>query len=197
MTALALALPIAAGCVVLVCAAHAQQTASNSKALYRWTDKQGVVHYGDSVPAEAAQSPTQRQADARIRLQSQHQQDYDHFLLQTYSSTMDLESARDQQLASARQIAQQNQSTLVDIDAQVVAGDTDAELKKSRIAYAAAVRQNKNLIDVLQAQRGAVVAHYANDLNRYRQLRAARSAFAATPSDHGENNTALQSSSTH
>lgn len=86
--------------------------------VYRWTDDKGVVHYGDTIPAEysdsersvlngrgvvvghvegsksAAQMDEQARADQLARQQAQH----DQFLLTTYVSAKDIEELRDQRL---------------------------------------------------------------------------------------------------
>jgi len=94
----------------------AQTPSSGNK--YMWTDKNGERHYGDAVPADAAQSDTrvlnsrgmevqhqgagkdaQQQAEQNRRDQelSQRQQ-HDHFLLATYASTKDIERLRDERI---------------------------------------------------------------------------------------------------
>jgi hypothetical protein len=90
----------------------------NNGVAYRWVDENGVVHYGDRLPAqyakkesailnkqgvevgrtEAQKSPEQiaqekQQADATLR-QKQH----DAFLLTTYTSVKDIEALRDERL---------------------------------------------------------------------------------------------------
>jgi hypothetical protein len=107
---LAVALLCSVGCL-----AHAADPKSST---YKWVDEKGVIHYGDSVPAEDAQrersllnkqgveigrtdaqrSPEEqarydREKDAMIR-QKQH----DAFLLTTYTSVKDIESLRDERL---------------------------------------------------------------------------------------------------
>jgi hypothetical protein len=86
---------------------------------YRWTDDKGVVHYGDSVPAEyagkehsvlngqgvevghvdrlktPAELAQQGQAEQLARERAQH----DQTLLSTYVSTKDIEALRDERLA--------------------------------------------------------------------------------------------------
>jgi hypothetical protein len=105
-----------AGLLLCVSMAHAQEQKSTRS--FKWTDAKGVVHYGDTVPAEYAraqtaelnaqgvelrQSPAQLSpADARsaeeraaaVARQKQH----DQFLLATYTSVRDIENLRDERV---------------------------------------------------------------------------------------------------
>jgi hypothetical protein len=91
---------------------------SNPGTVYKWTDDKGVVHYGDSVPAEYAQrersmlnsqgveighvegtnnsaATAEKSRTAEVaRQRAQH----DQFLLATYLSTKDIEQLRDERL---------------------------------------------------------------------------------------------------
>jgi hypothetical protein len=101
--------------------------------VYRWTDEKGVVHYGDSVPSEYAQSErsvlnsegvevghmeggknaAQQAAQARIAAAAQQRAQHDQFLLSTYLSTKDIEQLRDERMA---QEEGQIKATLIYID---------------------------------------------------------------------------------
>lgn len=85
---------------------------------YRWTDDQGVVHYGDSIPPQYAQkeravlnsrgvevrkldaqkTPEQLAAAARAQQDDQKQKQHDAFLMNTYASVKDIEALRDLRL---------------------------------------------------------------------------------------------------
>jgi len=85
---------------------------------YRWTDDQGVVHYGDSIPPqyarkehavlnsrgievrrlEAERTPEQAAAEARTREETFRQKQHDSFLISSYTSVKDIESVRDVRL---------------------------------------------------------------------------------------------------
>ena len=85
---------------------------------YKWTDDQGIVHYGDSVPPQYAQkersvlnargvemrkldaqkSPEQLAAEARAQGDVMKQKQHDAFLLNTYTSVKDIEALRDLRL---------------------------------------------------------------------------------------------------
>jgi hypothetical protein len=85
---------------------------------YRWTDEQGVVHYGDRIPPQYAQkeravlnsqgvevrkldaqkSPEEAAADARTQQVVLRQKQHDAFLVTNYTSVKDIEALRDVRL---------------------------------------------------------------------------------------------------
>jgi hypothetical protein len=85
---------------------------------YKWTDDQGIVHYGDRVPPQYAQkersvlnargiemrkldaqkTPEQLAADARAEGDVTKQKQHDAFLMTTYASVKDIEALRDLRL---------------------------------------------------------------------------------------------------
>jgi hypothetical protein len=85
---------------------------------YRWTDEQGVVHYGDRIPPQYAQkerailnsrgvevrkldaqkSPEQIAAEERTQQDVLKQRQHDAFLMNTYTSVKDIEALRDLRL---------------------------------------------------------------------------------------------------
>jgi hypothetical protein len=105
--------------LVAVATAAAADRGSDKKIVsYRWVDEQGVVHYGDSIPAqyaekahqmlnkqgvevahsEAQKSAEQLAADERDRVDALKRQQHDTFLVATYTSVKDIETLRDQRL---------------------------------------------------------------------------------------------------
>jgi hypothetical protein len=96
----------------VACLAHAEEKA------YKWVDEKGVIHYGDSIPAQDAQretrilnkqgievrrtdaqrSPEEQAAEAREKEAMVRQKQHDSFLLTTYPSVKDIESLRDERL---------------------------------------------------------------------------------------------------
>jgi len=92
--------------------------ASDSLQVYKWTDNQGVVHYGDNVPAEYAQSEravlnsqgvelthiaghknaAEQSAADQAAEAAQQQAQHDRFLLATYASAQEIERLRDERL---------------------------------------------------------------------------------------------------
>src|SRR6266850_6131886 len=99
--------------------ANASPHSSNDKGItYRWTDEQGVVHYGDRIPPQYAQkeravlnsqgvevrkldaqkTPEQAAADARTQLTVLRQKQHDTFLMTNYGSVKEIEALRDVRL---------------------------------------------------------------------------------------------------
>ncbi len=102
-------------------AGAADAQATNQKKLYRWVDKNGQVHYGDSVPAEYAEqdrdvlnkqgvavsreegtiTPEEAAAKAAADKAARDEQKRklrDRVLIQTYQSVKELEVLRDNRL---------------------------------------------------------------------------------------------------
>lgn len=102
-----------------IAAAQAAAPAGDkARTSYKWVDQNGVTHYGDGIPPEAAQSDAKvlnrnaiavrevpapktagqeddrRQSEAVIAKQKQH----DRFLLTTYTSLRDIEQLRDERV---------------------------------------------------------------------------------------------------
>jgi|SRR5579871_3306895 len=118
-----LALFAAAFCLVFAAAAAAD---SKTK-LYKWVDKDGVTHYGSSIPPEyasqaseqlnaqgqvvktqdAQKTPAQLAAEAQAKAQADQQaqalaavQAHDKVLLDTYTSVDDMQRDRDSKLSA-------------------------------------------------------------------------------------------------
>jgi hypothetical protein len=99
---------------------HAARAASTDDParIYKWTDDQGVVHFGDSVPPQYAQderevlnsqgvelsrvagrkSVTELSAEASATQASEQRAQHDRFLLATYASAQEIERLRDERL---------------------------------------------------------------------------------------------------
>lgn len=102
--------------------AEAQQNRSNSgatgKATYKWVDEKGIIHYGDSVPAEYSQrekrvlnsqgvevqkqvaemTPAESAAFAEKQREEARRKAHDMFLISTYPSVKEIENVRDTRL---------------------------------------------------------------------------------------------------
>jgi hypothetical protein len=100
--------------------AQAQQRppGSSSKETYKWTDEQGVVHYGDHVPAEYSQreqrllnsqglevgkkqaemNPKEAAEYAAKQKEEARRKTRDMFLISTYPSVREIENVRDVRL---------------------------------------------------------------------------------------------------
>lgn len=115
--------PVCLLCVILASggfvAGPAAAAPSSGRKLYRWTDAQGEVHYGDLIPPEyagqeqsvlnsqgmvtehldAQKSVEQAAADEQKRLEAKQRAARDGNLLNTYASVQEIERLRDQRLA--------------------------------------------------------------------------------------------------
>jgi len=96
----------------------AKASANNKAQTYKWTDEQGVTHYGDSVPAEYSQreqrvlnsqgvevqkkqaemSPAEAAAYASKQNEEARRRQHDMFLVSTYATVSDIEQVRDTRL---------------------------------------------------------------------------------------------------
>jgi hypothetical protein len=111
-------------CVALAAAfvaitAHAQSTGpASGKNMYKWVDDKGVIHYGDSVPAEYSQreqrqlnsqgvevgrrqaemTPAEAAAFAKTQKEELERRNHDMFLMSTYPSVKEIENVRDARL---------------------------------------------------------------------------------------------------
>jgi hypothetical protein len=123
-------LALLAACAAGSIHAQSKNTTSTATPTYRWVDDQGVVHYGDQIPAQYAgkdrevmngqgvpvkhfdgqKTPDQLAAEARDRDAIIRQKQHDSFLVTTYTSVKDIEALRDsrlEQLKTQRTAAQQ------------------------------------------------------------------------------------------
>jgi hypothetical protein len=107
----------AVGAVLLQVAGAAEPGKSTSS--FRWKDKDGVVHYGDSVPPEYSSqgrselndqgvplrqyprqlSPDEERDARKLESDVRKRQQHDEFLLTTYTQVRDIEQLRDERLA--------------------------------------------------------------------------------------------------
>ena len=105
-----------AGLVLAVGLAHAAD--EKGTRAFRWVDAQGVVHYGDRVPAEFARgqtselnpqgievrqspaqlSPNDAQSAEQREAAAARQRQHDQFLMSTYTSPRDIEQLRDERV---------------------------------------------------------------------------------------------------
>jgi hypothetical protein len=107
--------------LLALAAGGAMAQADKQKKLYRWVDKNGQVHYGDSVPAEyaeqdrdvlnkqgvrvgkeegtiTAEEAAAKAAEEKAAREEQKRKLRDRVLLQTYQSVQELEVLRDNRL---------------------------------------------------------------------------------------------------
>jgi hypothetical protein len=114
-----ISLYLAALCAAVTAAAAYGESSTTPAQTYRWTDDKGVVHYGDSVPAEYAgkehsllngqgvevghvdrlKTPAELAQEAQEAQLVRQRAQRDQTLLSTYVSVKDIEALRDERLA--------------------------------------------------------------------------------------------------
>ena len=117
---------------------------------YRWTDEQGVVHYGDRIPPQYAQkeravlnsqgvevrrldaqkTPEQAAAEARTQQGALRQKQHDAFLTNNYTSVKDIEVLRDVRLDQLRGQKSSAEQYVENLHSRLSALQTRAKLFK-------------------------------------------------------------------
>ena len=166
VVALSLALGLTLSGTVAVDAAD---SSSGGTRVYRWTDDKGIVHYGDSVPADAAQRDravlnsqgvevghiegSKSGADAaeadRASRQAQQRAQHDQFLLATYLSTKDIEQLRDERIGLVEAQIKAGMAYIETLNARLGALQQRAERFKPYNADANARRMPDDLAEEL------------------------------------------------
>ncbi|HME41291.1 MAG TPA: DUF4124 domain-containing protein [Steroidobacteraceae bacterium] len=103
---------------LLAAPVFATGTSGSGHTLYKWTDEQGITHYGDHIPPEfaaqeqhvinaqgveisrleAQKSPEQLAAEDQKKLEAEQSKNRDRNLLSAYASVQEIERLRDQRL---------------------------------------------------------------------------------------------------
>ncbi len=186
----------------LAAAVIAQGTAAaqsgSGKTVYRWTDAQGHVHYGDRLPPDAAggghseidargtvrkqvsaQKSAAELAEEEQRAKAAKQQaDYDAFLRETYSSVADIEAVRDERLSAlnarlavAKKNLADNEKTLADLHGRTPEGaDAQAALDRQIKTFEASRDAAAAAITRLDRDREETAAKYAHDIERFQAI---------------------------
>ena len=198
--------------LVLALALFAAGSAHAGPKMYKWVDKQGVTHYGSTIPPEyaaqqseqidnqgnvvkvqqAEKTPEQLAAEAKAQQAAQAQAQaaadakaHDQVLLDTYTSTADMERDRDSKLASID--AQVNvfngtigglQNTLADL--QDRANELNSknkpvtpQLQKQIDNAKAQLIANQQGLLAEQKHKQEVAAQFVADIARFKQLTGA------------------------
>lgn len=115
--------------------------AASGKATYKWIDKNGVTHYGDSIPPEYASqghaelnsqgvplretarqlTAEEAQAAQRKAAEDQRRRQHDAFLLNTYTRLADIEQLRDERVALVESQRDLARGSLATADQRVAA----------------------------------------------------------------------------
>ncbi len=157
--------------------------------VFRWVDKDGNVHFGDSPPPEYADQmfedrfPEQSVEDEAAAKQAQQ----DRILLQTYLSVSDIESVRDERLESLQYQDRLTKSYLANLNRHLESleqafdniGDAGAD-DDDPAALEAEIGETRRKIGVYEAELEQSAAEQAEirqkfdqDIDRFRQLTAA------------------------
>ena len=171
-TVVAAAFALGAG---LPASAGPAQPPKQGKKMYKWTDKDGVVHYGSAIPPEyadqqktqinsqgqtvktidGAMTPEQRAAREQAKLDEAAKKqavEHDKVLLSTYGSVTDIERARDSRLAAIQGQINLASSTISSLEVEGV------RLEKQR-AVAKDPKQIERLDAALAKQRAEMNAN--------------------------------------
>lgn len=147
----------------------------------------------EKTTAELDTESQARQAAAQQREREQKQQDYDRFLLSTFNSVADLERARDERLQilngrrqlldrsiaeSEKAVAQQQRRIG---NATKDGKTTPAAMSKKLGELQQALRDSREAVVQIDAEKLQINGKYAADIERYRQLRGDAAAQKPPP----------------
>lgn len=180
---------------------------SKGKALYRWVDDKGQVHFGDKLPPQDVKQGSERlngrgtvtkvvppqksqeqleQQDAAIKAHEK-QLAYDKYLLQSYGSVADLQATRDDRLNGIDARVRLVQKAVEDAEKSLT--ELRIRAQGSRPPPAALVTQinalessladNLNIQQQLRRDRADTAAKFIADVERFSKLRSG----AVSPGD--------------
>lgn len=161
--------------------------------LYKWVDKDGVVHYGDKIPAEyadqhkqeinkqgqvvkeidGAMTPEQRVASDQRKaaeVEAKTRAENDKILLSTYGSVADLERARDTRLSSLQGQVTMASSTTSSIERDIAAIEARRNSAKDP-------KQVEKLDQQLAAQRRELTANQRHIVSRQEEMAQVRKQY--------------------
>jgi hypothetical protein len=161
----------------------------SAQKIYSWTDENGETHYGNSVPAKYAHQvfdprfPKATEADEAAAKQAQE----DRILLQTYLSVAEIEKVRDERLAKlqgqdrlTRSYVDNLNRHLADLEDALDKIGTGNRQDDDPTALEAEIGETRHKIQIYEnaldhsaAQQEQIRQEFAEDIDRFRQLRAA------------------------
>ena len=156
---------------------------SAQQQVYKWTDKDGNVHFGNSVPPEYADQVFENRypPDDPAEVAKREQAEADAVLLRTYLSVEEIENLRDERLSLLQsddrltlRYLDNLRRQLEELEAAAARGASDparldadiAETRRKVAAYEAKLADSEQK----QAQ---IRAEFDADIARFRQLTAA------------------------
>lgn len=167
--------------------------------VHKWVDKDGNVHFGDTVPPEyadqvfgnkdpeanSATSHVSTDVDDEIRRRNEEfrRKESDRVLLQTYLSVTEIESVRDnrvEQLQAQDRLTQRYidnlNRQLVSLESQAAEGDSGEDGMSVGLAEEIADTKAKLAVyqkelDRSSAQQEEIRQKFAQDIDRFRELK--------------------------
>jgi hypothetical protein len=169
-------LPAAALLAIFVAA-----TPAIADEVFRWVDKDGNVHFGDSPPPEYAtqfgdpRAPAENQEDADAARQAQA----DKVLLQTYGGVDEIEAVRDERLESLRYQDRLTESYLANLNRQLQDLEKAAAADNPEPGLDAEIAETRSKIEIYQGEltksekkQNELTAKFDKDITRFQQLTA-------------------------
>lgn len=177
--------------------------------LYRWVDEDGNVYYSDQVPPEHARrarqelneqgiavdsvesAPTREQmeaararaeAEAKTREAKEAQRRRDQRLLNSYTSTADIERSRDTEIAALQRTVEMTRASQKSQRRQLeklVSRAAEMERNGNRVPQKLVgdmaevrgkIQERTDYIEEKRAEQAQIFADYGQDIARYREL---------------------------
>ena len=163
--------------------------AQQNSATYRWVDDEGVVHYGDRIPAEYAEKPkqilndqgitvehlqgkkTEEELEAErvaeeIRQKEELQRRADMALLSTYVNVTEIEMHRDRRVELFQAQARVTELYLRNLRRRLDSLRSEAGRFKPYNSDPAAASIDPSLLEAIDETEGAIARHESN-LSKY------------------------------
>ncbi len=155
----------------------------SAQPVYKWTDKDGTVHFGNSVPPEYADQVFENRVPPEdpAEVAERERREADKVLLRTYLSVEEIENLRDERLSLLQSDDRLTRRYLDNLERQLEALEAaaargsedavrlDADIAETRRKIAA---YEGKLADSEQKQ-AQIRAEFDADIARFRQLTAA------------------------
>jgi len=189
-----------------VATATVQAASSGKKPLYRWVDEEGRVHYGDRVPPSDAkqgretigaqgtvtkvlprelsgkelEAEQQRLAEEKAAEDARQQRiAYDRYLVQSFASVGELQSAREQRLGAldaritlTQQAIVENEKTLAELRSRTGNKAPEGALKQQIETFENSLIDNLQAVRKLRDERQATQEKFTRDIERFKGLKA-------------------------
>lgn len=154
----------------------------SAQSVYKWTDEDGNIHYGNSVPPQYADQvfpnrvPQADPADAAARERAEA----DAVLLRIYSSVEEIEGLRDERLERleyndrlTRSYLENLRRQLADLEAAAASDSPDADLAADIAATRRKIAAYESRLAKSEAEQAEIRTQFDQDIARFRELTAA------------------------